>query len=106
MTGKVCTARYPPEVEEKLCKHYGLTLETVKIGFKYICEIMVREDVLIGRRERRDCHQRSYPGARWNLDGIGDLGIHGRKRGKTCRNLSEEVYDIVGPFSFERNDLP
>ena len=48
MTGKVCTAFSTTPKVEKLCKHYGLTLETVKIGFKYICEIMVREDVLIG----------------------------------------------------------
>lgn len=51
MKGKVCTAFSTTPKVEKLCRHYGLPIETVKIGFKYICEIMINEDVLIGGEE-------------------------------------------------------
>ncbi|HRH67556.1 MAG TPA: phosphoglucomutase/phosphomannomutase family protein, partial [Bacteroidia bacterium] len=49
--GKVCTAFSTTPKVEKLCKHYGIELETVKIGFKYICQIMITEDVLLGGEE-------------------------------------------------------
>ncbi|MBL7949606.1 MAG: phosphoglucomutase/phosphomannomutase family protein [Bacteroidia bacterium] len=105
MTGKVCTAFSTTPKVEKLCKHYGLTLETVKIGFKYICEIMVREDVLIGGEESGGIAIKGHIPER---DGIW-MGLviweFMAKSGKTLPELIREVYDIVGPFSFERNDL-
>jgi len=36
---------------DKLCAKYGLTLHVVPIGFKNICEWMLKEDVLIGGEE-------------------------------------------------------
>ena len=51
MRGKVCTAFSTTPKVAKLCKHYGLEIETVKIGFKYIAEIMIKEDVLLGGEE-------------------------------------------------------
>ncbi|MFM9051798.1 MAG: phosphoglucomutase/phosphomannomutase family protein, partial [Bacteroidota bacterium] len=47
MRGKVCTAFSTTPKVEKLCNHYGLEIQTVKIGFKYICEIMLKDDVLL-----------------------------------------------------------
>ncbi|MFM7079685.1 MAG: phosphoglucomutase/phosphomannomutase family protein, partial [Bacteroidota bacterium] len=49
--GKVCTAFSTTPRVAKLCKHYGLELQTVKIGFKYIAEIMINEDILLGGEE-------------------------------------------------------
>src|SRR5258707_1229746 len=40
MKGKVCCAFSTTPRVAKLSKHYGFPLETVKIGFKYISEIM------------------------------------------------------------------
>ena len=103
--GKVCTAFSTTPKVEKLCKHYGLELETVKIGFKYICQIMITEDVLLGGEESGGIAIKGHIPER---DGIW-MGLviweFMAKSGKKLPELIQEVYDIVGAFSFERNDL-
>lgn len=105
MTGKVCTAFSTTPKVEKLCKHYGLEIETVKIGFKWICEIMIKEDVLLGGEESGGIAIKGHIPER---DGIW-MGLviweFMAKSGKSLNELIKEVYDIVGPFSFERVDL-
>ncbi|MBK6641890.1 MAG: phosphoglucomutase/phosphomannomutase family protein [Bacteroidetes bacterium] len=105
MRGKVCTAFSTTPKVAKLCKHYGLELDTVKIGFKYIAEIMLNEDVLIGGEESGGIAIKGHIPER---DGIW-MGLvlweFMAKSGKSLLELIQEVYDIVGPFSFERNDL-
>jgi phosphomannomutase len=103
--GKVCTAFSTTPRVARICKHYGLDLETVKIGFKYIAEIMINEDVLIGGEESGGIAVKGHIPER---DGIW-IGLvlweFMAKSGKTLQELIDEVYEIVGPFSFERNDL-
>jgi phosphomannomutase len=105
MKAKVVTAFSATPKVEKLCKHYGLESETVKIGFKYICEIMVNEDVLLGGEESGGIAIKGHIPER---DGIW-MGLviweFMAKSGKKLPDLIKEVYDIVGEFSFERNDL-
>ncbi|HOS49253.1 MAG TPA: phosphoglucomutase/phosphomannomutase family protein [Bacteroidia bacterium] len=104
-TGKVCTAFSTTPKVEKLCKFYGIEIETVKIGFKYIAEIMIKEDVLLGGEESGGIAIKGHIPER---DGIW-MGLtiweFMAKSGKTLDDLINEVYEIVGPFSFERNDL-
>ena len=103
--GKVCTAFSTTPKVEKLCKHYGLPMETVKIGFKYICEIMLKEDVLVGGEESGGIAIKGHIPER---DGIW-MGLiiweFMAKSGKKIPELMKELYDIVGAFSFERNDM-
>ena len=103
--GKVCTAFSTTPKVEKLCKYYGLPIETVKIGFKYICEIMLHEDVLVGGEESGGIAIKGHIPER---DGIW-IGLiiweFMAKSGKKIPDLIEEVNQIVGAFSFERNDL-
>lgn len=105
MRGKVCTAFSTTPKVEKLCRHYNLPLETVKIGFKYICEIMLKEDVLLGGEESGGIAIKGHIPER---DGIW-MGLviweFMAKSGKSLPDLIKEVYEIVGEFSFERNDL-
>ena len=88
-----------------MCKHYGLPLDVVKIGFKYICSIMVNEDVLVGGEESGGIAIKGHIPER---DGIW-MGItiweFMAKTGKTLQELIDEVYAITGTFCFERNDL-
>ena len=105
LNGKVCTAFSTTPKVEKLCKHYGLEIQTVKIGFKYIAEIMIQEDVLLGGEESGGIAIKGHIPER---DGIWmglTLWEFMAKSGKTLNDLIEEVYAIVGRFSFERNDL-
>jgi phosphomannomutase len=105
MDGKVCTAFSTSVKVKKLCTHYGLELETVKIGFKYIAGIMINEDVLLGGEESGGIAIKGHIPER---DGIW-MGLviweFMAKSGKGLEELIQEVYDIVGPFSFDRNDV-
>jgi phosphomannomutase len=105
MSGKVVIAFSVTPRVEKLCKHYGLEIQTTKIGFKEIATIMVEDDVLLGGEESGGIAVKGHIPER---DGIW-MGLiiweFMAKSGKTLDELIEEVYAIVGEFKFERNDL-
>jgi phosphomannomutase len=103
--GKVATAFSTTVRIKKMCDHYNLPLDVVKIGFKYICGIMIKEDVLLGGEESGGIAIKGHIPER---DGIW-MGLtiweFMAKSGKSLRELIQEVYDITGSFWFERNDL-
>lgn len=105
MKGKVAVAFSTSVKIRNMCKHYGLDLEVLKIGFKYICSVMVKEDVLLGGEESGGIAIKGHIPER---DGIW-MGLtiweFMAKTGKSLNALIEEVYAITGTFSFERNDL-
>jgi phosphomannomutase len=105
MSGKVVVAFSTSSRIRKLCKHYNVPLQVVQIGFKHICSIMVKEDVLLGGEESGGIAIKGHIPER---DGIW-IGLtiweFMAKTGKSLRELIKEVYDITGSFSFERNDL-
>ncbi len=90
---------------QKMCEHYGLDYEVVKIGFKHIAGIMLEEDVLLGGEESGGIAIKGHIPER---DGIW-MGLviweYMVKSGKTLDELIEEVYKIVGAFKYERIDL-
>ena len=103
--GKVAVAFSTTVKIKNMCEHYGLPLDVVKIGFKYICSIMVNEDVLVGGEESGGIAIKGHIPER---DGIW-MGItiweFMAKTGKSLHQLIEEVYAITGTFCFDRNDL-
>ena len=105
MSGKVVTAFSTTPRVKKMCDHYGLESEVVKIGFKYIADIMVDQDVLVGGEESGGIAIKGHIPER---DGIW-MGLviweFMAKSGKTLEELVAEIYAIVGSFAFERNDL-
>ncbi|HET7818111.1 MAG TPA: phosphoglucomutase/phosphomannomutase family protein, partial [Bacteroidia bacterium] len=105
MKGKVVVAFSVTPRIKKICDHYGLDLEVVKIGFKYICGIMIKEDVLLGGEESGGIAIKGHIPER---DGIWmglTLWEFMAKSGKSLEELIKEVYAITGDFAFERNDL-
>ncbi len=105
MKGKVCVAFSTTVKIKNMCAHYNLPLDVVKIGFKYICGIMVTEDVLVGGEESGGIAIKGHIPER---DGIWmglTLWEFMAKSGKNLKQLIQEVYDITGTFWFERNDL-
>jgi len=105
MKGKVVVAFSVTPRIKKMCDHYGLELQVVKIGFKHICGIMIKEDVLIGGEESGGIAIKGHIPER---DGIW-IGLtvweFMAKSGKSLEELIKEVYTITGSFAFERNDL-
>lgn len=103
--GEVITAFSCSEKVNKLCKHYGLEQTTTKIGFKYVCELMLKGGFLLGGEESGGMAIQGHIPER---DGVW-IGLtiweYMAKSGKTLEELIDEVYEIVGPFAFERIDL-
>ncbi len=104
-TGKVVVAFSATPKVKKMCEHYGLDYQVTKIGFKWISGIMITEDVLLGGEESGGIAIKGHIPER---DGIW-MGLtiweFMAKSGKSLDDLIQEVYDIVGPFSYDRNDL-
>ena len=107
MSGKVVTGFSSTPRIKKMCAHYGLEHVEVPIGFKYIAAIMAdeNEDVLLGGEESGGIAIKTHIPER---DGIW-IGLtiweFMAKSGKSLQALIDEVYEIVGPFAFERSDL-
>jgi len=105
MTGKVVVAFSVSDKVKKLCNAYGIEIEVTKIGFKYICEKMINEDVLVGGEESGGIAVKGHIPER---DGIWDglvLIEHMAKSGMKLQDLINEIYAVVGAFSYNRNDL-
>lgn len=105
MKGKVVIAFSVSDKVKKLCRHFGLEVEVTKIGFKYICEKIITEDVLVGGEESGGIAVKGHIPER---DGIWDgllLIDYLATNELTLNELIEEIYQIVGPFAYNRLDL-
>lgn len=103
--GKVVTGFSSSVKINKLCQHYGIEQEVVKIGFKHICSIMLEEEVLVGGEESGGIAVSGHIPER---DGIyNGLLIWEAivNTGKSLHELIQDVYEITGAFAFERSDL-
>jgi len=105
LSGKVVVAFSVTEKIKKLCAHYKIPIEITKVGFKHITGHMISEDVLLGGEESGGIAIKGHIPER---DGIWDgltLLEFMAKSGKSIDELVKEVYEIVGPFSYNRSDL-
>ncbi|MEL6863833.1 MAG: phosphoglucomutase/phosphomannomutase family protein [Bacteroidota bacterium] len=105
-TGKVVVTFSVTDKMRKLAERFGLDFEVTKIGFKYIAEIMTKEDVLVGGEESGGLAVKGHIPER---DGIW-MGLlileFMAKTGKSLQQLiQDEIYDVVGPFASGRDDL-
>ena len=105
MSGKVVVTFSVTDKMEKLAKQYGLDFEVTKIGFKYIAEIMTHEEVLVGGEESGGLAVSGHIPER---DGVWIALIvleFMAKTGKSLTQLIQDIYQKVGAFYFDRNDL-
>jgi phosphomannomutase/ADP-glucose pyrophosphorylase len=90
---------------DKLCAAYGLLLTETPIGFKYICEKMLEEDILIGGEESGGIGVKNHLPER---DGVlmGMLVLEAMAAaGKRLEDLIEDVFAQVGRHEYTRTDL-
>lgn len=103
--GKVVFTFSVTDKLKKLADRYGLSTEITPVGFKYIAEIMAKEDVLVGGEESGGLAVKGHIPER---DGIW-IGLlileFMAKTGKSLRELIAEVYALVGPFDYDRDDV-
>lgn len=104
-SGKVVKSFSVSDKVQKLCELKGLESITTKIGFKYICEYMVTDDVLIGAEESGGIAIKGHIPER---DGVW-MGLvlmeYMAKTGKSISELISDIYAKVGSFAVERYDL-
>jgi phosphomannomutase len=92
---------------QKLCDVYGLNNTVTKIGFKYICDLIVNSGnpFMVGGEESGGIAVNGHIPER---DGIW-IGLmiweFMAKTGRSLSDLVQEIYDIVGKFAVERYDL-
>ena len=105
MNGEVIVTFSVTDKMKKLAGIFGLPCTVTKIGFKYIAEIMMKNDVLVGGEESGGLAVKGHIPER---DGIW-IGLlimeFMAKTGKSLQELISEVYDLVGSFSTDRYDL-
>ncbi len=92
---------------QKLCDAYGIQNTVTKIGFKYICDLIVNsgEPFLVGGEESGGIAVNGHIPER---DGIW-IGLviweFMAKTGRSLTDLVQEIYSVVGSFAVERYDL-
>ena len=105
MNGKVVVTFSVTDKMKKLAELYGLDFEVTQIGFKYIAEIMTVEDVLVGGEESGGLAVKGHIPER---DGVW-IGLvimeFMAKSGKSINELIQDIYDKVGKFATDRDDL-
>ena len=105
MSGMVCVAFSVTEKVKKICAYYKLPLKVVKVGFKYVCDVMINNDTLLGGEESGGIAIKGHIPER---DGIW-IGLtiieYMARTGKTLDELVKEALKITGKFAYRRIDL-
>ncbi|MEZ5025197.1 MAG: hypothetical protein R2739_01340 [Chitinophagales bacterium] len=105
LTGKVVISFTVSDKIKILCDAYNLPCEVTPVGFKYVCEIMINEDVLVGGEESGGIAIKGHIPERDGVWMALVLMEFMAKTGKSIKALIQEVYAIVGTFDYDRYDL-
>lgn len=105
LSGEVVKTFSTTGMIDQLAAKYHLPLTVTPIGFKYICELMLKRDVLIGGEESGGIAIKGNPPER---DGILNsllLAEVMARRGRTLGELVQELEREFGPHVYSRVDL-
>jgi len=105
LRGEVVKTFSTTQMIDKLAKKYGLPLHVTPIGFKYICELMLTRDVLIGGEESGGIGIKGHLPER---DGILNSLLLAEVMAEKKKTLGELVEDLsreFGPHFYGRVDL-
>ncbi len=104
LTGGVVKTVSTTRMVDLLADKFGLKLYETPIGFKHICELMLKHDILMGGEESGGLGVKGHIPER---DGIllGLLLLEAvAVSGKGLRQLLDETMDDIGHFSYRRID--
>ena len=90
---------------DKICKKYGLKMYETPVGFKYICELMLKEDILIGGEETGGvAFKNSIPERDGILSGllIAEMLV---MRKKKILDILKAIDKEYGTYEYKRLDL-
>lgn len=103
-TGLIVKTFSTTDMLDKMAAEYGLPIITTPIGFKYVCEYFLTEDVLVGGEESGGIAVKGHLPER---DGIyvGLLILEMIvKSGKPLSALVDMLFDRFGPHAYFRSD--
>lgn len=106
MNGGVVVTFSQSVLVKRMAKHYGLKVFEVPIGFKYIADLMINDDILVGGEEANGIGSKLHfmP----DRDGIFNsllLLEAVNAFGKKPSELIEELHEKFGAFYYDRVDL-
>ncbi len=104
MKGEVVKTFSVSQMIDRLCEHYGLPIAVTPIGFKFICERMLKGGVLMGGEESGGIGITDYMVER---DGVmmGLLLLEAMATsGRSLSQLVEDVFAITGEYHYHRID--
>ena len=90
---------------DKICKKYGLKMYETPVGFKYICELMLKEDILIGGEETGGvAFKNSIPERDGILSGllIAEMMVMKKKK---ILDILKDIDKEYGTYEYKRLDL-
>ncbi|HMD95724.1 MAG TPA: phosphoglucomutase/phosphomannomutase family protein [Terriglobia bacterium] len=103
--GEVVKTFSTTRMVDKMAAKYGLPVHLTPIGFKYICELMLTHDVLIGGEESGGIGIKGHLPERDGLLNSLLLAEVMADRGKTLGELVGELSAEFGPHEYGRIDL-
>ncbi len=104
-TGGVVKTFSTSRLVEKMAAAYSLPIHEVPIGFKYICDLMLREDILVGGEESGGIGIKNHiPERDGLLCGLLLMEI-ALTRGKGLAAQIADLHEQFGPHHYDRVDL-
>lgn len=90
---------------DKICKKYKITLHETPVGFKYICDYMLKEQVLVGGEESGGIGFINYiPERDGIISGILLLEMMAHRK-KGILQILKDIEKEYGSFEFQREDM-
>jgi phosphomannomutase len=103
--GEVVKTVSTTQMIDKIAAKYGLPIHITPIGFKYVCELMLTRDILIGGEESGGIAARGHLPERDGVLNSLYLADIIAQRGKDLGELVRELEEEFGPHYYRRLDL-
>jgi len=104
-SGKIVKSLNTTTMVDKIARHYNMALKEVPVGFKYIAQEMLSDDVLLGGEESGGIGFKRYmPERDGVLSGLLLLEMMAARR-KGIINILKEMEKRFGHFVYMRRDL-
>ena len=105
MRGGVVQTQCGTDLINKIGKKYGLKMYETPVGFKYICELMVKEDILVGGEETGGvAFKDSIPERDGILSGLLILEMMAMRKSKIL-SILKAINKEYGTYEYKRLDV-
>ena len=105
MKGGVVQTQCGTDLINKIGKKYGLKMYETPVGFKYICELMIKEDILVGGEETGGvAFKNSIPERDGVLSGLLILEMMAMRKSKIL-DILKAIDKEYGTYEYRRLDV-